>query len=395
MKRNGTTSGKVSRRQFVQIVASTMGTVTLGGGLLPRAAASSAAAPVRQLAFFDSASGANFVNWFQTYAFPKYRQMTGVEVKFTSIGPAEAFQRLKAWTPGQGDVDIFFIAGDRIGAFARENLLEDLRKLSHLIPNLANAEPPESETIFAFPIEGRAVPFYKNHYVLAYNSDVVKNPPTSFKDLFNRGAEWKGKLGYIDARSPISGTGRLFVGCFLRAFGCDLRLQNGRENATWGPAWEKLVEFEKFVFKKHANSGGEQFGQITQGDVWIAPQAKDFIEYTKRVGSLPPSTKTTFLEEGTPVLGSYASIPRGLSEARREAAARLVNFLLSEEVQVELVNQMQIYPTTNVWEKVNPNVYKEAVPTKEQMRRYRAKDLPMEALEHIVAVWATKVGYGG
>ena len=395
MKGNETTSKKMSRRQFARVAVGTIGTAALGGSFMPKTVAGADGAPIKQLAFFDSASGADFVNWFQTYVFPRYRQMTGVEVKFTSIGPAEAFQRVKAWRPGQGDVDVFYLSGDKMGAWGRENLLEDLRGMSNLIPNLANAEPPESETIFGFPIEGRGAPFFRALYALGYNSDVVKNPPTSFKDLLNRRDEWKGKVGYPDARSPITGGGRYFVASFLRAFGCDLRLEGGRENATWGPAWERLAEFEKFVFKKHANSGGEQFGQMTQGDVWITHMPWNFIEYTKRVGSLPPSVKISFLEEGMIVLGNYLIIPRGLSEARREAAVRLVNFLLSQELQVEVVNQMQIHAGTNVWDKVNPNVYKEGMPSKEQMQRYRGKDVPMAAIEHIIAVWAEKVGYGG
>lgn len=360
----------------------------------PTAAPKPAAPEAKEVTFFDTISGANFVQWWQSYAVPKYKKEAGVDVKYTSIPSAEAMQRIKAWSPGQGDVDALLLATDKFAQFKNEGLLEDVKAISSLIPNMAKAEAPDSQTAAGVAVAGVGTPFFRFQYVLGVNTAEVKRPPSSFKELFDRRAEWKGKMSYVDPRSPISGAGRFFVAGFLHAFGADLRLTNGQENATWGPAWAKLAEFEKFAAPKHANSGGEHFAQFTQGEIVIGSQAFDFIEYTKKIGSLPPSVKTVFVQEGLPGGASYLAIPKGLSDTRRQAGARFINFAISDDVQTNMVTEMYEFPGTNIWDKLPKSTY-DLMPTKEVYQKSRLPDPPLEAINHIVDVWASKVGYGG
>ena len=393
MKNTGKFRDKLRGGDFTGVLLGTALLVTFGfGELAPVPTA--AAAEVEEVTYFDTQSGANFVQWWQISAIPKYEEETGIEVKYTSAPSAEVMQRLKAWTPGKGDVDVLLLATDKFAVFLKEDLLEDLSDLSSLIPNMAKAGLPDREKTAGILVEGKGTPFFRYQFVLAVDTAEVKNPPTSFEELFNRRAEWKGRISYVDPRSPISGSGRFYVAGFLHAFGSDFGLVDGKENDTWAPAWEKLAEFEKFNFQKHANSGGELFAQFTQGDIIIGSQAFDFIEYTKKIGSLPPTIKTIFMEEGLPGGASFLAIPKGLSEERRNAAARFINFAISDEVQIDMVTQMYEFPGTDVWDKF-PASMEKLMPTKEVFEQIRLPDPPIEALNHIVDVWASKVGYGG
>lgn len=392
MKRNSTDSAGMSRREFMGVASGSMGALALG--LAPRMSlAAAAASEARTVTFFDTGSGANFVQWWQAYAVPKYKQDAGIEVKYTSIPSAEVLQRIKAWSPGQGDVDVLLLQTDKVAQFVTEGFLENLQPLAALIPNMAKAEPPDNREAAGVAVEGRGTPFFRYQYVMGVNTAEVKRPPTGIKELFGRAAEWKGRISYIDPRSPISTSGRFVAAGFLRAFGCDFGLRGGQENATWGPAWEKLIEFEKFGFQKHANSGGEHFAQWTQGDIVIGFQAFDFIEYTKKIGSLPPAVKTIFMEEGLPGGASYLAIPKGLSDARRQAAARFINFAISDDVQTNMVIEMFEFPGTNIWDKLPKSAY-QLMPTREVYQQRRQPDPPLAAIQHIADVWATKVGYG-
>jgi ABC-type uncharacterized transport system YnjBCD substrate-binding protein len=382
----------MSRREFMGVVSGSAGALALG--LAPRLSlAAAAGSEAKSVTFFDTGSGANFVQWWQAYAVPKYTKENGVEVKYTSVPSAETLQRIKAWGAGQGDVDVLLLQTDKFAQFANEGVLETLQTLSSLIPNLAKSEPPDNREAAGVAVEGRGTPFFRYQYVMGVNTAEVKRPPAGIKELFSRAGEWKGRISYTDPRSPISTSGRFVASGFLRAFGCDFGLPGGQENATWGPAWEKLIEFERFGFPKHANSGGEHFAQFTQGDIVIGFQAFDFIHYTKKIGSLPASVSTVFMEEGLPGGASYLAIPKGLSEPRRLAAARFINFAISDEVQTNMVVEMFEFPGTNIWDKLPKSAY-QLMPTREVYQKRRLPDPPLAAIQHIADVWATKLGYG-
>ena len=340
------------------------------------------------LNYYDTMSGANFVKWWQTYAVPACQGDVGSDVAYTSAGSPEVLQRIKAAGDGAGDIDILFLAPDKIAAFHDAGVLADLRKLD--IPNLANTEAPENEKAAGTPLDGTGAPFFRYTYTLIYNGDQVKDPPKTWKELYERRDEWKGHISYVDPRSTVSGAGRFFVAMFLRAFGSDLGFDNGKEDATWAPAWEKLADFEKANAPKHAESGGAHAAQLLTGEIWIGFHALDFALYSAKTGTMPPSTKTVLMEDGVPGGAGYLAIPNNISPEKKAAAAKFINCALSEKVQVAMSTEMLEFPGTNVWDKLKGIP---GMPSKESFVKSRAADPSAEALKHISAVWADKVGY--
>ena len=68
-------------------------------------------------------------------------------IRYTSAGSPEALQRIKAAGTQGGDIDLLYPAArNKIAGFKAEGVLDDLRKQSALIPNLAKTEPPDNET---------------------------------------------------------------------------------------------------------------------------------------------------------------------------------------------------------------------------------------------------------
>ncbi len=346
----------------------------------------------QEVRFFDTMSGANFVQWWQTNAIAAYQKESGVSVKYASTGSAEVLQRIKAWESGKGDIDVLFLAPDKIAGFLKDGVLEDLRKYATLIPNMAKTEPPDNTVAAGTDLNGTGVPFFRYSYVLIYNSDQVKNPPQSWKDLYERRNEWKGRISYVDPRSTVSGSGRFFVASFLKAFGCDWKVPGGKEDATWKTGWERLADFEKANFTKHATSGGAHVAQFATGEIWLGFHALDFVEYSKKLGTIPPQIRTVMLKEGVPGGAGYLAIPKNIPEARKEAAAKFINYVLSDKIQTDMVENMYEFPGTAIWDKLPQAVYK-FMPTKQTMLSTRLPDPPAEALQYIPEVWAQKVGY--
>jgi len=360
--------------------------LVLGLGLLGASWASA-----QEVRFFDTMSGANFVQWWQTNAIAAYQKEAGTAVKYASTGSAEILQRIKAAEAGKGDIDLLFLAPDKIAGFLNEGVLEDLRRYGALMPNMAKTEPPDNRVAAGTELNGTGVPFFRYAYVLIYNADQVKNPPQSWKELYERRNEWKGRISYVDPRSPVSGSGRFFVASFLKALGSDWGFTGGKEDATWQPSWEKLAEFEKANFTKHATSGGAHVGQFATGEIWIGFHALDFVEYSKKLGTVPPQIKTVMLKEGVPGGAGYLAIPKNISEARKEAAAKFINFALSDKIQIDMVENMYEFPGTGVWDKLPESVYR-VMPDKKTMQGTRLPDPPAQVLQYIPEVWAQKVG---
>ena len=340
------------------------------------------------ISFYDTMSGANFVKWWQTYAVPACQEKVGGGVNYTSAASAEVLQRLKAAGETGGDIELLFLAPDKIAAFHNEGVLEDLRTLD--IPNLANTEAPENERAAGVSLDGTGAPFFRYTYTLIYNGDQVANPPNTWKELYDRRDEWKGHISYVDPRSTVSGAGRFFVAMFLRAFGSDLGFENGQEDATWAPAWEKLAEFEKSLAPKHAELGGAHAAQFATGEIWIGFHALDFALYSRKTGTMPPSIGTVLLEDGVPGGAGYLAIPKNISAEQKASAASFINCALSEDVQVAMASEMLQFPGINAWDKLPSDAN---MPTKQAYEVSRAADPSAEALTHISEVWADKVDY--
>lgn len=349
-------------------------------------------AHAQDLDFYDTMSGANFVQWWQTNAVPACQAEAHTTIHYASAGSAEVLQRIKAAPAGKGDIELLFLAPDKIVQFKDNGALVDLRQFAKLIPNMAKTQPPDSTIAAGAPLDGTGAAFFRYAYTLIYNSAEAKNPPHTWKELYERRNEWKGRISYVDPRSTVSGAGRFFVAMFLRAFGSDLALPDGKEDATWAPAWQKLVEFEKDNAPKHAESGGAHIAQFATGEIWIGFHALDFTLYSQKLGTLPPSIKTVLLEDGVPGGAGYLAISSNIPEASQQAAARFINCALSDKVQIDMVKEMYEFPGTDVWNKVPKSVY-EVMPTEQTFDKGRAPDPSAAALTHISQVWAQKLGY--
>jgi len=346
------------------------------------------AQPVR---FFDPYSGANFVQWWQTVGVPACATPAGAEVRHATTNAVALFQRLKTAQPGNGDVDLIFLPPERIVQFQRDGLLEDLRRYSADMPNLARTEGPDNEMAAGVPLNGVAATFHRFGYAITYNAKAVPNPPRSFKELYERRNEWKGKISYVDPRDPNSPAGRYFVAAFLKAFGADLRIVDGRETPSWQPAWERLADFEKANFPKHPTTTGPLVTLYGSGEVVIGSTPVDYIAYSQKIGVVPDYVKIVLPQEGSPGGAGYLAIPKSAPDGQKVKAARFINCALSEEVQVGMTSQMYEYPGTNVWAKLPATVY-ERMPDEQTMKSTRF--LPSdEALNYISKMWQEKVGY--
>jgi putative spermidine/putrescine transport system substrate-binding protein len=311
--------------------------------------------PSSKIVFMDDQSGANFQQWFQTIALPAAEKALGIKIDYVVGKDAEIFEKMKAWQPGQGDFAVLFpksAAALLKAGIPVETLSPDK------IPNMAKVDPRLQEASEGVTINNQAVAYWFSTYCLIYNSADVQQPPVSWAEFYDRRAEFKGKIGLVrpDAKSS-AGWRQPFA--FLNAF-YDFSKPFDANDPAFQAAWAKAQDFYTYATLPLSAEPTNMFEAFNAGDTTISLYAIDYSLWSARQGTLPPTIKAAFLTEGVDAGGqAYFAVPGNISDADKLAAYQVINYLLSDEMQVRLVSTMFQYPSTMVMEQVPPIVWEQ------------------------------------
>jgi ABC-type uncharacterized transport system YnjBCD substrate-binding protein len=311
--------------------------------------------PSSQIVFMDDQSGANFQQWFQTIALPAAEKALGIKIDYVVGKDAEIFEKMKAWEPGKGDFAVLFpksAAALLSAGIPVETLSPDK------IPNMAKIDPRLQESSEGVALNNQAVAYWFSTYCLIYNSADVQTPPVSWAEFYDRRAEFKGKIGLVrpDAKSS-AGWRQPFA--FLNAF-YDFSKTFDASDPAFQAAWTKLKDFYTYATLPLSAEPTNMFEAFNAGDTTISLYAIDYSLWSARQGTLPPTIKAAFLKEGVDAGGqAYFAVPANISDADKLAAFQVINFLLSDEMQVRLVSTMFQYPSTLVIDQVAPIVWEQ------------------------------------
>jgi putative spermidine/putrescine transport system substrate-binding protein len=319
-----------------------------------------AAAPT-ELVFADSQSGANFQAYWQKYVIPAVKQALGVNLKYLVTSDAEQIQKSKAWKPGQGDIHILFPKS--IATWVTSGVpLETLTTAN--VPNSAKIDPRYLKSDEGVDLQGKGVLYWRTSYALIYNSQYVKNPPKSWHEFYDRRNEFKGHIGLIrpDAKSSSAWRQRLV---FLNAFLKDkMKEPIGQleKDPAFIDAWNKLKDFTKYAKLPLAAEPPNMFEDFNAGDTWLSLYAQDYSLWSARQGTMPPTIKAVYPEEGADEIGTaYLAVPSNIPPEYKEAAFKVINYLLSDDQQIRLITTMWQYPGTDITDQV-PGIVWEIIP---------------------------------
>jgi putative spermidine/putrescine transport system substrate-binding protein len=321
-----------------------------------------------ELVLADSQSGANFQAYWQKYVIPSIKQSLGITVRYLVTSDAEQIQKAKAWPAGKGDVQILFPKS--IATWVSSGVpLETLTPAS--VPNIAHIDPRYLRSDEGVDLQGKGALFWRTSYALIYNSASIKTPPKSWKEFYDRRAEFKGHIGMVrpDAKSS-SGWRQRYV--FLHAF---LKEKMARPMAelqndpAFKDAWAKLRDFTTYAKLPLPAEPPNLFEDFNAGDTWISLYAQDYALWSARQGTMPPTIKAVYPEEGADEIGTgYLAVPAGIPAEQKAAALRVVNYLLSDDQQIRLLTTMWQYPGTEISEQAPPIVW-EIVPKLDVLTR--------------------------
>jgi putative spermidine/putrescine transport system substrate-binding protein len=334
-----------------------------------------------EITLVDTNSGANFQWYWQQQVIPEIEAQLGIKVEYVVSNESETLERMKAWESGQGDAHLLFVKPETIPNALGEGLeLETLYPdMLDVIPNLDKCPKAYLETVLGSNIEGKGALYWRSQYSLIYNSEYIKEPPTSWQEFYDRRAEWEGHIGIVrpDAKS---GSSYRIPYSFLNAFvqmtdddGNAIPLDELQQTAEWQDAWAKLKDFYAYAKQPLPAEPPNMFEDFNAGDTWISFYAMDYSLWSRHQGTMPPTIKASFLSEGM-AAGSdgYLIVPAGIPEEYKPVVYEIINFLLSDDQQIRLITTMWQYTGTDIWEQI-PGVVWDTIPAWEDMEPARLR----------------------
>ncbi|HEY8380749.1 MAG TPA: extracellular solute-binding protein [Microvirga sp.] len=352
-------------------------------GLLAAALVASTAVNAQTTLNVATAGDQNMVDYINEYLGPMFeKQNPGVKVRAVGTGAGDAgsqkvFERLDAQAKAnapQWDVDVAVVHQKITGKLVTDKLLANYRSTIETAPLVTNAN---AKAALGTPVEGYVMPMFNSQTAIAYNPDIVKNPPATYDEL----VEWVKKnpkqFGYNGIKGGMSGVS--FVMGWMYAYGPDAKkLENGPfeadlvKSAGWTDAMGKLKEFNKNVTFTPGNAGTLDMlnrGEIAMGPVWV-----DMFYSWKTEGRLNPSMKLKLVGPGMPGQPMYYVVPAKAANA--DLAKKFVALATSPAVQAEgVVKRFNWYPGIDAkhvqanldaatWQKLFTDVTPEELATK-------------------------------
>ncbi len=322
-----------------------------------------------KIVFVDTAGGANFQEFFNTWVIPEANRLLPFEVEYVLSKGPEVVERLKAQSPGGGDMHVILFKADGFVAALEDEVALEVLVGNSLIPNAEKIPAEALALVLGRSTEQKGLQFWREQFSFIYNKKFVPNPPTSFIEFYDRKEEWRGHIGIIETDAGSIG-GRAFMYDLLRAFGVDwsIPFDELQGSAAWVEATDKVREMAPYFYQPAASGGAALFEQFLKEDVWITEYVIDFTLWSRDRDRVPDTVAASYASEGNDGGDTLIAIPSYIPSEDMEEAVELVNFLLSDYVQLNLFVNMWEYPGTDIWDIVPSQIW-DSVPRMEDLNR--------------------------
>jgi ABC-type uncharacterized transport system YnjBCD substrate-binding protein len=330
-----------------------------------------------------TAGSENMVDYVTDYLGPKFEAMNpGVRVQVAGTGPGDAgsqkiYEKLAAQQQAgaeQWDVDVAVVHQKMAGQMVEEALLDQYRD-DIVTGKLVTRDT--AEKALGTDVGGFVMPMFHSQTAIAYNADLVPEPPGSYEELKAWVAENPGQFGYNGIKNGMSGVA-FVVGWIYADTGQAEQLINGpydeAAQAEWQAALAELKAFNEHVTLTPGNAGTLDMlnrGEIAMGPVWV-----DMFYTWQADGRIPPNVKLKLIGPGMPGQPMYYVTPA--KAANPDLARKFIELATSPEVQAEgIVKQFNWYPGIDAehiqtaideatWQKLFADVTPEELATKGQ-----------------------------
>ncbi len=297
-----------------------------------------------------TAGSKNMVDYVTDYLGPMFEKANpGVKVRAVGTGPGPAgsqkvYEKLSAQQKAgktSWDIDVAVVHQSMAGTLVKEGLLGKYRadiETGKLVTR------DTAKLALGTDVDGYVMPMFHSQTAIAYNPDLVKDPPGTYDELIAWVQANPKKFGYNGIKHGMSGIS-FVMGWIYSETGQGAKLMNGPYDAslkdTWGDAWTKLKEFNANVSFTAGNAGTLDMlnrGEISMGPVWV-----DMFYTWQAGGRVPPNMKLKLIGPGMPGQPMYYVMPA--KAANSDLAKKFIALATSPKVQAEgIVTNFNWYP---------------------------------------------------
>jgi putative spermidine/putrescine transport system substrate-binding protein len=274
-----------------------------------------------------------------------------VNLRSIHTGPGDAGSRLifeklmadKEAGKQTGDVDVAMVHQ----AFMTWAMAEDglLLKYAPDLDTYQYVTASDAKNALGANVDGYVMPMFHSQTALAYNPDLVTDPPTSYEELVQWVQDHPGMFGYNGIKGGMSGVSFTVGWLYWKTGNYEKYAVTGpfdeAEIETWTPALEDMKAFNENVTITAGNVGtldALNRGEIAMGPVWV-----DMFYTFRQEGKLDPKLKLVVPEPGMPGQPMYFVIPANAPHP--EQAKEFVDYVTSPQVQGSvIIDRYNWYP---------------------------------------------------
>jgi putative spermidine/putrescine transport system substrate-binding protein len=274
-------------------------------------------------------------------AFEKAYPTIKVHLVYSGTADATTYARISAAVAAKKDPGIDLIDSAIVPEGATANILMPLTTTQ--VPLLSRVDPALLKAV-----SSEGLPYRASSVVLAYNSNLVKQPPTTLSALL---AWIKANPGKFTYNTPSSGgSGYAFAESVVKSHistSAASTFETGY-NASLENQWQAGLQELKGLKSSIYNNGFYPDGNtpvlqlLANNSISIAPVWSDMALTALADHQLPSNIKLLQINPAFDGGPAYLGVPRYAAHAKQ--AYTLMNWLLTPNVQASIISNMHGYP---------------------------------------------------
>ncbi len=301
---------------------------------------------------------------------PEFSAKFGVKVSISSGHWSGAVQKLVSERAGgvaRGSYDLVIFSDEAMARSLESGVL--VQNIVSKIPNAKNLEAIPDGRIHGIETKGQAVPIKTEQYVIVFNSDFLDKKEL-FKNMDDLD-EWldkhPGRFAFADPLKSDSGVATLFTAVYGEKGSS--RYAERPYDKNLESKWTEILQLltgekgggpEEVEGEKKSLTDAELLKTISGGENWVGILRLSTVVNGSKAKTLSEGVKTFLLEDGSLISITSTGIP--VNSQRKEAAMVFIDYLLSKDVQINIVESLGSYPAVErIAESEIPSVAK--VPT--------------------------------
>ncbi|MED4038487.1 extracellular solute-binding protein [Niallia taxi] len=334
-------------------------------------------------------SGSQNVETFWETVIPKFEEAhKDIDVNFVFVpsgtGGQATIDRIVAAKKANKDSEIDIYEGalaDIIRSEEEDGLFYELSTDS--IKNLENVQAENLEGT-----QNLAVPYRASSVVLAYNSDKVKDVPTTAAELNAWIEKNPGRFAYNDPNTGGAGSSFVLSTVYNELDDNAMNVQDESIMKSWDKGIQILKDMAPNLYKSGVYPKKNQgtVDLLANGEVDMIPAWSDMALEQINSKLLPDTTKLTQIDPAFTGGPAYLMAVDNGNDERKEASETFLDYVLTQDVQKLVIDTMYGYPGIK-WDLLPAEDQKKFEAVSGGYRTFNGGDLASELMK----VWQKEV----